>query len=1183
MANTINIKINGKDITAEAGKTILQAARDNGFDIPAMCYEPRLDPHRSCLVCSVEEMKSKKVLISCAVPVAEGMEIETDSPPAVAARKAALELLLSNHYADCKGPCNVKCPASVDIQGYLALAGMGKYREALELVRETNPMPLMCGRVCVKYCESDCRRNYTDTPAALNFVKRYVADLEYDNLEKPAPMKKNGKRVAVVGGGPSGLTCAYFLAKKGYSITIFEAQPKLGGMVRYGIPEYRLPEKVLDKEVNFILSHGIDVETGMKLGKDFTLDDLKAKGYDAIYLAMGSWIGKPMGIAGEDSPHVQTGIRYLEDVKKSGTFPKLSGTVAVVGGGNTAIDVARTAVRCGADKVALLYRRTLDEMPADNEEIQDSMEEGIEFKILTAPKSVVTDNGKLIGLECFEMYLGEPDASGRRRPLQKENSEFLFKCDMIVSAIGQESDLSCLANKGLGEIKTTKWKTIDFDPASLSTSIPGVFAGGDIATGPMAAIDAIGAGRKAANIIDIYIATGKIISIHPEFLSSKAALETLDKASFAHIEKTERSHSMKLDPAERIKTFEEVDLGVTPEIVAHEASRCLACGCVTVNDCDLKDYSTATGASQKAYTGKFKKSDVDTAHPYIALDQNKCVLCGRCVRYCGELIGIYALGYINRGNSTLVKPSMDKPLADTPCIACGNCIEVCPTGAIEFNFPFKRQAPFKITAKRSVCSECGVGCEIDVNAMDRDIFYLTARPYEKYVEGELCKLGRFESSYLKSEGRITACSESGKGTVALEAAAGKIAAKLGEIKTKYGDNSILFVVSSSATTEEVFLASSIAAHYGSSLIASAEDLGRGEVPDLGMLTGANLSSATREDLATADVIINIGAGLAVNSPVFGFNVKRAGSRGAKFIQIGRLDTELERHVSVHLDCKTGEEGEVVEAVAKCIFGSTKFDAKAAEVTGGFADYKTAVLKSAYPLDKELAGEVADDLLDSAKNVVIIFNDTVDGMKLHDLKSAANLLGLTGRLNRASNGITVVQKGSNSQGYRDIVFSGALGFSSAEKLADIRNIIKKGGIKAVVSLNGDQAISDLLPKKAEFIAALSVFENSLTAAAAVVIPFSPNIEAEGSVVSFDGRVVKFKKAFDPLPGFTTFEALNIIFRHAAGKSYSIDYVRELIAAKLPRYRRLADGSVDSFSLVDAIADKSLSDMKQKYYV
>ncbi|MBS1116726.1 MAG: FAD-binding protein, partial [candidate division NC10 bacterium] len=494
---SVTLKINGREIAADTSQTILQVARANGIQIPTLCYDARLSPYGSCLVCVVEVRSANRLLMSCTTPVAEGMDVWTESEPAMRARRTALEMLLSNHYADCRGPCFLQCPANVDVQGYLALANAGMYRDALELIRETNPMPLACGRVCVRYCEASCRRNDVDSPAAINFMKRYVADLEYDNLPSPPVVSRTGKTVAIVGGGPAGLTCGYFLARKGHAVTIFDKQPKLGGMLRYGIPEYRLPEAVLDKEINYLLAHGIETRTNVRLGSDFSLDDLKRQGFDAIYIALGSWIAKGMGIENETHPSILPGIAFLEGVKRNGP-PTFSGTVAVVGGGNTAIDASRTALRCGAGKVAILYRRSESEMPADEVEVKDARDEGVAIQFLVAPKRAVVEGGRLVGLECFRMELGEPDASDRRRPVPVKGSEFRFACDWVISAIGQEPDLDGLANATLGSIATTKWKSIQADPETFQTSVPGVFAGGDAMTGPQAAIDAIGGARKAA-------------------------------------------------------------------------------------------------------------------------------------------------------------------------------------------------------------------------------------------------------------------------------------------------------------------------------------------------------------------------------------------------------------------------------------------------------------------------------------------------------------------------------------------------------------------------------------------------------------------------------------------------------------------------------------------------------------
>ena len=269
---------------------------------------------------------------------------------------------------------------------------------------------------------------------------------------------------------------------QGYSLTIFDKQAKLGGMLRYGIPEFRLSQGVLDKEIEYLLSCGIEVKTGRRLGKDFSLDELKREGFEAIFLALGSWAAKSMGIEGEGQEKVLPGIEFLEGVKWKGP-PRLNGVVAVVGGGNTAIDAARTALRCGAEKVVLLYRRTRNEMPAEAEEIEDAIKEGVELKALVAPKKALVEDDKLIGLECVKMKLGEPDASGRPRPEEIQGSEFLFKADWVISAIGQDQDLLGLENGTVGPIKFTKWKTVETDEASSMTSAPGVFAGGGCSDG----------------------------------------------------------------------------------------------------------------------------------------------------------------------------------------------------------------------------------------------------------------------------------------------------------------------------------------------------------------------------------------------------------------------------------------------------------------------------------------------------------------------------------------------------------------------------------------------------------------------------------------------------------------------------------------------------------------------------
>lgn len=874
----LTFTLNGKPIQAEDGQTILQAARAHGVDIPTLCYDPRLPPYGSCLVCVVEVRNAGRLLMSCTTPVAEGMDVWTESAPAKQARKTALEMLLSNHYADCRGPCFLQCPANVDVQGYLAFAHAGMYQEALELIRETNPMPLSCGRVCVRYCEASCNRKDVDSPAAINFMKRYVADLGYERLPKPEPVPLTGKRVAVIGGGPAGLTAAYYLRQEGHAVTIHDMQPKLGGMLRYGIPEYRLPQDVLDKEIGQLLSVGIEARTSVKLGRDFTLDGLKAEGADAIFLALGSWVAKGMGIEGEDHPNILPGIVFLEGVKREGP-PELKGTVAIVGGGNTAIDAARTALRCGADKVALLYRRTRSEMPADDVEVEDAVEEGVALEFLLAPKRAVVEDGRLRGLECTRMELGAPDASGRRRPVEVPGSAFLYEADWIVSAIGQEQDLSGLANTSLGEIRLTKWGSIDADPETFQTSVPGVFAGGDVMTGPAAAIDAIAAGRKAALVMDRFLRTGVVEKFQAPFSSRKTALAPLDPAFFNGIEPVARATMPKREEQDRRSTWMEVDTGVSQETVHCETGRCLSCGCSSIFDCDLQVLSTQCDAQQEQYKGRVRKHKVDDRHPHIVLDNNKCILCGRCVRYCGDLIGVHALGFQNRGFETVVMPTLGRALQDTTCIACGNCIEVCPTGAITFKAGLEKPGPFRTVPYRSVCSFCGVGCELDLNHCGRDYFFITAKPEDPFTEGELCRKGRFGTQVLGDPSRLHTCLADGQ-PMSMESAADQLRRHLAP--------DTLFLASGAVSTETAEALAALATACGSSHLYTARDWAQGRI------TPVLPAQASMADIDRATTLVVLDGGAFEAYPVLGFRIRRAIQRGLRLILVGDADRALVR-------------------------------------------------------------------------------------------------------------------------------------------------------------------------------------------------------------------------------------------------------------------------------------------------
>jgi len=1144
MANTVKIKINGREIQADPSKTILNVARENGIEIPTLCYDPRLPPYGSCLVCVVELRNQNRLVMSCTTPVAEGMDIYTDSEMALESRQKALSMLLSNHYADCRGPCYVNCPANVDVQGYLALANAGLYYEALELIRETNPMPLVCGRVCVRYCEANCRRKDVDSPVAVNIMKRYVSDLEYDRLPPPKVTPKNGKKVAVVGGGPAGLTCAYYLAKMGYSVTIYDKQPKLGGMLRYGIPEYRLPQSILDKEINYLLAHGIDAKTNVKIGEDITLTQLR-KENDAVYVAVGAWTSKPMGIENEDHPSIIPGIKFLEQVKREGP-PKLEGTVVVIGGGNTAIDASRTALRCGASKVAILYRRTRNEMPADHDEIEDAIAEGVEIQYLVAPKRAVVENGRLKGIECYRMELGEPDSSGRRKPIPVKGSEFVYECNYIISAIGQEPVLNFAEG-----LKITKWNTIDADPETYATNIEGIFTGGDVYTGPKAAIDAIGAGRKAAMVIDNYIRTGKVERQRPEFLSKKTLLLELDKSFFESIPKTERTKIPKEDPQKRIHNFEEVDKLITKDMAERETLRCLSCGCNSVFDCDLKVFAGEYAARQDAYKGKVKRLKVDDRHPFIILDANKCILCGRCVRYCSDVIGISALGFVNRGFDTIVKPALDKPLQETTCISCGNCIEVCPTGAIVHKVISDRPGPYRTIPADTVCSFCGVGCKMTVNHVGREIFYINGKPAEKYIEGELCAKGRFASYYFKDKRRLYS-PLSGGTRLDLNNAILEFSKGLNEAIKKYGAENTAVVVSERLSLEEIYVIGSICKKLGVRNIVSANELYQNNILNLKRLIGSSTSSAKREDIKKAEYIVVFGnPGTLFYTKVLGFDIKKAVSGGAKLIWIGQPSREFKQYITKSIPAERLTD--FINGVSKGIIDDGKFDSSLKSLKG-FDELS----KLPY-ISNENTEFVKGLFTDTSKKIISIYNyDYTYGNNFDDLSALINLLILTGRV---KDGLLIARNESNALGYDDLIRDEKLDFTDENAQIKAVEMLRNRKAKVLVTVNVD--IGDVVDYRPDYLAVFDMFENDLTKKADVLIPTVPNAESEGSFVSYDGRLYKYQRVFNPLTGYTTFDALTAIYRSVGGTNQTLESARMTIANNLKGYELLRSSETEGY--------------------
>jgi formate dehydrogenase beta subunit len=479
-------------------------------------------------------------------------------------------------------PCMSACPSHLDIPTYIEYIREGKFDESLAVIREATCLPGTLGRVCIRPCEENCRRANIDESLSIKYLKRFVADYEIEKRHIPpfssAPEEKEDK-VAIIGAGPAGLSCAYYLALKGYPVTIFERFPESGGMATWGIPDYRLPRDILRREVEIVRSMGVEIRYGVHVGKDITLEQIFQEGFKALFIGVGAQGSTPMRVEGEDKGYEGfiPGVTYLLDVNK-GEDPYPEGKrVVVVGGGNVAIDCVRSSFRVGKEDVNLFYRRSRKEMPADDVEIHDAEEEEVKFHYLCVPTKVIAKGGKVVGVECIRMELGEPDESGRRRPVPVAGSEFYVDTDIVIPAIGQSVDLSFMEEKD--GIETTKWGTVSVDEQTLETSREGVFSAGDCVTGPDVLVRAAGNGKRAADKIDQYLRGLPVSPTEDDNLENlMTSMKVYDaQEKIGIIGGREKKQLQMLPPKERKWTFEEVEKGFSVPDAMKEADRCLRC------------------------------------------------------------------------------------------------------------------------------------------------------------------------------------------------------------------------------------------------------------------------------------------------------------------------------------------------------------------------------------------------------------------------------------------------------------------------------------------------------------------------------------------------------------------------------------------------------------------------------
>lgn len=1187
----VSITLDGKVIEVEEGKTILAAAQQYGIDIPTLCHDPRLKPTAACRLCLVEVEKMRVPMPACNTIVAPGMVVKTNSDNIMESRRIALELLLSDHYGDCVSPCQSACPAGIDIQGQIAHIANGQYLEALKLIKESNPLPLVCGRVCPRFCEKKCRRNLVDGPVAINMLKRFVADMDlgYGGPFVPKVKPVTGHRVAIIGGGPAGLSAAYYLALEGHMVSIFEASPKLGGMLRYGIPEYRLPKAILDKEIASITRLCREVQCNVSMGRDFTTESLKSEGFEAVFLALGAQSDQKMQIPGQEMAGVYSGIGFLRDViigKKINLGPR----VMVVGGGNTAIDAARTALRLGAKEVTIVYRRSRQEMPANDEEIEGAEQEGVKFQFLANPTKIKDKESKAGEVECVRMALGAPDASGRRHPEPVANSEFATEVSSVIMAIGQTIDAS-----GLGEnspVKLSRRGRIEINEETMETTLSGVFSGGDCTSGPATAVEAIGAGHRAAIHIDQYLRGQKVTPAVKPYNSSKGELDKINKNEFAKVEHIERAVMPALKAEERRRNFAEIELGIDAEAASKEASRCLSCGCQDVYECKLRELATEYKVNDKAYAGKKRLQPIyENEHPDIIRDQNKCILCGRCVRICAEVEGASALGFARRGISTTVEPSLGMPLAETSCDSCGQCVSTCPTGAIVPKVKLPKPGPFKLDTVSTICPYCGIGCNIELNVGSNQIVKVTSPLGSVVNNGNLCRRGAFEINDIQNVKRLLTPMIKPNGHMAKanwKEAISLAGRGLRQIKELSGANSIAVLSSPMLTNEENYLVQKMARlALGTNNIGCLSPLVIND--SLSQSLGRNASTCSYQDIIDSDFVMTYDCDLQKDYPIIALKVREAVSRGSRLAVLNSHQTELDSKASVILKVNRRTGTDLLKAMLHYILSYDIIDSRFIKNrTTGFTDFEKKIRK----LDADLIANIPwvnpariIDIIHMyirAKRPVIIINaDTVTPAEVELLKDLALM---TGNVGQEGTGIIMLRTPGNAQGLLDMGISPnylpgqePLNANERQKFTDkwgakiparkgrnsieILSGIERGEIQGLLVV-GKEALGEV-GKGIFGVPLFSVLIDTTLPDKApyphVVLPGATFAESEGTYTNCERRVQHLHQALKPPAGKQNWQIISAL---SAALGYPMDYtsaqdIYQEITRVVPVYKAMKD--------------------------
>lgn len=1173
---SVCITVNGRRLLATKGETILTAAKRHGIGIPTLCSDPRIKPSGKCDLCVIEIAGETGQVRSCETPVRGGMSLVTESPTLKGARSKVLTGFLGNHNAYCLPPCQYACPAGTEVAGYVGLIAQGKYAEATALVKERVPLPGILGRICPHPCEDHCRRAQIDRPVAICSLKRFAADraAAAGLPTQPDPAPRTNKRVGIIGGGPAGLSAAYYLALDGHAVTIFEASEKAGGMLRYGIPSYRLPKDVVDQEIGDIVSLGVEIRTNMTLGRDYQIQDIRDQGYDAVFVSVGACLSKPASIPGEDAPNVLSVIDFLARVGR-GERVEVGKKVIVVGGGFSAADAVRTSRRLGAADVTLMYRRSRAEMPAAAHEIDEAEVEGVKLDFLSAPVEVRIEDGRAVGIVSQRVELGEPDASGRRRPEPIPGSEYFTPADTIVLAIGQDVDLTSLNEN----ISASKWKTISVDTATMMTNLEGVFSAGDCVSGAATVVEAVGSARRTAVAISAYLrgeaqrTIAKLleeqkpaffdIGASPESDAGRAEMPVLDG------DVRRESFGVELRPgclgAETAEgAFVEVEVGLDEATALREAARCMQCKCQAAGSCDLQTYSIAYGAGTIAFTGSRQTARFAplVSEGFFEMNREKCIRCEQCVRICDEVQrrSVYTLGA--DGYPALVSGTTD--YRDTECNNCGQCVSVCPTGALKDLSDVGKLRSSQREKTTTVCGYCGVGCALDLETEGGRVVAVRNSFASEANQGNLCVKGRFGMGFINHPDRLAhpLIRRGGKGApleeVSWDEAIRHVAGRLTEIRDRHGPHAIAGLTSARATNEENYVFQKfIRTAVGTNNLDHCASLCHmASVVALTEAVGSGAPSSSTRDVGEADAFIIVGSNTTETHPVISGSVLRAKHQhGARIVVIDPRRIEMVNHADVWLRPHTGTNVAVLNGLAHVIVEEGLANREFIEArTENFEAYRESLKKYTPEFVSGITGVPADRIRQAAR----IYAQASRGMLLWGMGitqhvsgvdgafGLANLSLLTGHVGRPGAGFIPLRGQSNVQGASDMLGpNNALpGYQRIDdpqvrakfeklwgaKLPENRSLTivemevaaHRGDIKAMyimgenpVGSSPDASKVEEALKNLEFLVVQEIFMSETAKLADVVLPVASFAEKAGTFTNTERRVQLLRPAIPPV--------------------------------------------------------------------